>query len=185
MSAELPNCSNYEYQGGSAALRAGDPDVRWWAEPLDGSRQRYTQFLDDQLPPQEPQLGGAAGLIRAWLADPSEDERSERDHPRDPTALVWSGPSPCGLTRAWPSRCSRLSGSRPPQSAGHSSLSAKEGADAREPGLWVVEVSHVRRVGNLGECACRERGMQLPGEADRECHLTAALHNQDRSGPAS
>src|SRR5690348_17439262 len=29
-----------------AVAAAGIPDVRWWTEPVDRSRQRYTQFLD-------------------------------------------------------------------------------------------------------------------------------------------
>jgi len=37
----------------------GTPDARWWTEPVDRSRQRYTQFLD-QHPLPEPLLTGAA-----------------------------------------------------------------------------------------------------------------------------
>lgn len=80
-----------------AVAVAGVSDVRWWAEPLEGSSQRYTQFPDDQYPPPEPQLGGTAGLMRAWLAGALEDERSERDCPRDPAAFYsgrwWSSPA--------------------------------------------------------------------------------------------
>jgi hypothetical protein len=71
-----------------AAAAAGLADVRWWTESIDRSRQRYTQFLDeDPLP--EPALTGAAESAAAWLADTREDELSAHDRPEDPAA-------PCG-----------------------------------------------------------------------------------------
>jgi hypothetical protein len=85
-------------------------DVRWWAEPLDGGRQRYTQFADGQDPLQQPQLGGAAALARAWKEGTLEDERSGRAWPRDPSVFYsgrwWSSPALSGLpvtTRRLPS----------------------------------------------------------------------------------
>jgi len=64
---------------------AGTPDAHWWTEPVDRSRQRYTQFLD-QHPLPEPLLTGAAEFAGAWLADTLDDERSAHDRPEDPAA---------------------------------------------------------------------------------------------------
>jgi hypothetical protein len=92
-----------------AAAAAGIADVRWWTKTVDGSRQRHTQFLDQQ-PSPEPVLTGAAELVRAWLADTREDERSAHDRPEDPAASHsgrwWSSPALSGLpvtTRGLPS----------------------------------------------------------------------------------
>ena len=79
-----------------AAAAAGIPDVRWWTEPVDRSRQRCTQFLD-QHPLPEPLLTGTAESARAWLADTRDDERSADDRPEDPAACYsgrwWSSPA--------------------------------------------------------------------------------------------
>jgi hypothetical protein len=76
------------------------PDVRWWTETVDGSRQRYTQFPDEQ-PLPEALLTGAAELVRVWLADTRDDERSAHDRPEDPAASFsgrwWSSPAHSGL----------------------------------------------------------------------------------------
>ncbi len=91
-----------------AVAAAGLPDMRWWTEPVNGSRQRYTQFLDDYSSP-EPRLTGAARLVRAWLADTRADERSAHDRPDDPgpySGQCWSSPAHSGLpvtTRGLPS----------------------------------------------------------------------------------
>jgi len=92
-----------------AAAAAGIPDVGWWTEPADLSRQCCTQFLD-QHPSPEPQLTGTATLVRAWLADTRDDERSAHDRPEDPAASFsgrwWSSPANSGLpvtTRGLPS----------------------------------------------------------------------------------
>ena len=84
-----------------ASAAAGLPGVRWWTEPIDSSRQRYTQFLDrDRLP--EPLLTGAAEFTAAWLADTRDDEQSAHDRPEDPAAPYggqwWSTPTPSRLT---------------------------------------------------------------------------------------
>jgi hypothetical protein len=80
----------------AAAAAAGIPDVRWWTEPVDRSRQRSTQFLDKQ-PSPEPLLTGAAEAVAAWLADTRDDERSAHDRPEDPAASYsgrwWSSPA--------------------------------------------------------------------------------------------
>lgn len=83
-----------------AAAAAGLPDVRWWTEPIDSSRQRYTQFLDRD-PSPEPLLTGAAEFTAAWLADTRDDEQSAGDRPEDPAAQYggqwWSTPTPSRL----------------------------------------------------------------------------------------
>ena len=83
-----------------AVAAAALPDVRWWTEPVDGHRQRYTQFLDNHSLP-EPVLAGAAGLVRAWLANTRDDERSAPDRPEEPAASYggrwWSSPAHSGL----------------------------------------------------------------------------------------
>src|SRR5258708_38768914 len=68
-----------------------------------------TQFLDQQ-PSPEPLLTGAAELVRAWLADTRDDERSAHDRPEDPAASYsgqwWSSPAHSRLpvtTRGLPS----------------------------------------------------------------------------------
>ena len=75
---------------------AGTPDAHWWTEPVDRSRQRYTQFLD-QHPLPEPLLTGAAESAGAWLASTLDDERSAHDRPEDPAAPYsghwWSSPT--------------------------------------------------------------------------------------------
>ncbi len=103
-----------------AVAAAGNPDVRWWTEPVDGSRQRWTLFLDqhplpepppvtltaglvrawltDERPlPEPPPLTGAAALVRAWLADTRGNERSAHDRPKDPadwySGRWWSSPA--------------------------------------------------------------------------------------------
>ncbi len=95
-------------QAVAAAAAAGISDVRWWTEPVDRSRQRYTQFLD-QHPLPEPLLAGAAGSAAAWLADTRDDERSAHDRPEDPASPYsgrwWSSPAHSRLpvtTRALP-----------------------------------------------------------------------------------
>lgn len=79
----------------AVAAAARTPDARWWTEPVDRGRQRYTQFLD-QHPLPEPLLTGAAGSARAWQADTLDDERSAHDRPEDPAAPYsghwWSSP---------------------------------------------------------------------------------------------
>jgi hypothetical protein len=79
-----------------AVAAAGIPGVRWWTEPVDGDRQRYTQFLD-RHPLPEPPLTGAAESVRAWLADTCDDERSALNRPEDPAASYggywWSSPA--------------------------------------------------------------------------------------------
>jgi len=83
-----------------AVAVAGLPEVRWWAKLLDGSRQRCTQFLGEH-PQQQPQLGGTAGLARAWREDTREDEQSGRSGPRDVNVFYsgrwWSSPALSGL----------------------------------------------------------------------------------------
>jgi hypothetical protein len=83
-----------------AVAAAAVRDVAWWTEPADRSRQRCTQFLD-QHPQAEPQLTGAAGLARAWLAGTCEEEQSAHDRPEDPAAPYsgwwWSSPAHSGL----------------------------------------------------------------------------------------
>jgi hypothetical protein len=83
----------------AVAAAAGRPGVHWWVEPVDRDRQRYTQFLG-KPPLPEPQLTGAAGLVRAWLADVRDDERSH-DRPEDPAKSMsgrwWSSPATSGL----------------------------------------------------------------------------------------
>ncbi len=83
-----------------AVAAAGLPDVRWWTEPADRSRQRHTQFLDEH-PTPEPMLTGAAELARAWLADTLEEERSAQGRPEDPALSYsgrwWSSPAHSGL----------------------------------------------------------------------------------------
>jgi hypothetical protein len=78
-----------------AVAAAAIPEMRWWTEPVDGNRQRYTQFLD-RSPSPEPLLTGAAELVRAWLADTSDDEQSAHDRPEDHAASYggrwWSSP---------------------------------------------------------------------------------------------
>lgn len=78
-----------------AVAAAGIPDVRWWTKPVEASRQRYTQFMD-QHPLPEPLLTGAAESVRAWLADTRDDERSAQHRPDDPAAPYggywWSSP---------------------------------------------------------------------------------------------
>jgi hypothetical protein len=79
-----------------AAAAAGNPEVRWWTERVDGSRQRCAQFLD-QLSLPEPLLTGTAESAGAWLADTRDDERSADDRPEDPAAPSsgrwWSSPA--------------------------------------------------------------------------------------------
>jgi hypothetical protein len=85
-----------------AAAAAVDavPGMHWWAEPVDGSRQRCTQFLDEQ-PQPEPQLTGTGERVQAWLADARDDEVSAHDRPEDPAAPYsghwWSSPALSGL----------------------------------------------------------------------------------------
>jgi hypothetical protein len=71
-------------------------DMHWWAEAIDRSHQRCTQFVDKDHPQPEPMLTGAAGLVQAWLADTVDDERSAHDRPEDPAARYggywWSSP---------------------------------------------------------------------------------------------
>ena len=82
-----------------AVAATGVPDVRWWTEPVNGS-QRYAQFLDQNAVPK-PQLTGAATLVRAWLDETDDDERSAHDQPEDPdsspTGRWWSSPQRSGL----------------------------------------------------------------------------------------
>jgi hypothetical protein len=82
------------------AAVAGLPDVRWWREPIDASRQRYTQFLDHD-PQPEPQLTGTAESTTAWLTDTRADELSAHDRPENPAAPFggqwWSTPAPSRL----------------------------------------------------------------------------------------
>jgi hypothetical protein len=82
-----------------AVAAASVAGVCWWVEPVDRSCQRYAQFLDEPALP-EPQLTGAAGLVRAWLADARDDERSH-DRAEDPARAVsggwWSSPATSGL----------------------------------------------------------------------------------------
>jgi hypothetical protein len=91
-----------------AVAAARLPDVRWWTEPIDSSRQRCTQFLD-QDPMPEPRLTGAAQLVQAWLADTRNAERSAHDQPEDRgpySGPWWSSPARSGLpmtTRGLPS----------------------------------------------------------------------------------
>ena len=92
-----------------AAASADAQNVRWWAEPADGSRQRYTQFLDND-PMPEPRLTGAADLLRAWLAHARDHEQSLPDPAEDPARTLsggwWSSPATSELpitTRGLPS----------------------------------------------------------------------------------
>jgi hypothetical protein len=92
-----------------AAASADARKVHWWAEPAVGSRQRYTQFLDND-PMPEPRLTGAADLLRDWLAHARDHERSSHGRAEDPAATLsggwWSSPATSGLlmtTRRLPS----------------------------------------------------------------------------------
>ena len=82
-----------------AVAAAGVAGVRWWVEPVDRVCQRYAQFLDEAALP-EPRLTGAAELMRAWLADARDDERSH-DQPGNPARSAsggwWSSPATSGL----------------------------------------------------------------------------------------
>jgi hypothetical protein len=90
------------------AAVTGLPDARWWAEPADLRRQRYTQFLD-QDPRPEPLLTGAGDAVTAWLAGTRQGEQPAHDWLVDPDARAggpwWSTPVPSRLpvtTRALP-----------------------------------------------------------------------------------
>jgi hypothetical protein len=82
-----------------AVAAAGLADVRWWTEPVNGN-QRYAQLLD-QNPVPEPQLTGTAELLRAWLADTHDHQRSAGNRPEDPASSSagrwWSSPLCSGL----------------------------------------------------------------------------------------
>ena len=84
-----------------AVAAAAAPDVRWWTGPVDRSRQRYTQFLDKH-PGPEPQLTGAAELVRAWLADTCDEEQSAHDRPRIPPRHTAAGGGQVRRTLGWP-----------------------------------------------------------------------------------
>jgi hypothetical protein len=79
---------------------AGLAEARWWTEPIEASRQRYTQFLD-QDPQPGPLLSGAAEATAAWLTVTCDDEQAAHGRPEDPAAPYcgqwWCTPAPSWL----------------------------------------------------------------------------------------
>lgn len=73
--------------------------ARWWSTPIASNHQQYVEWLSEH--DYSPALIGTAADLAAWHSATTEDERSARKRPKDPSApwsgYWWSTPTPSRL----------------------------------------------------------------------------------------